>query len=228
MKAIGIDEAEDFNLGSLMGGQYCTSTIDPSNELRSSSEESFLTKIKPSSLTTFTDTLAKKIVFDDKKAATGVQVKGVLGNTVTLKASKEVIVSAGAFQSPQLLMVSGVGPSDALKEQNIDVVADLPGVGQNMWDHPFFAPSYRVQVDTLTKFATNLVYAAGKAVSGILDKTGPLTNPVADYLAWEKVPESLRSKFTQKSQISLSKFPSDWPEAEVWMNTSTASAINAY
>ncbi|KAJ5590044.1 hypothetical protein N7450_004016 [Penicillium hetheringtonii] len=214
MQAIGIKEVVDFNSGSLMGGQYCSSTIDPAQEIRSSSEESFLSKITPSSLKIFSNTLAKKVVFNENKKATGVQVRGVLGSTVTLHASKEVIVSAGAFQSPQLLMVSGVGPADVLSEHNIDIVAKLPGVGQNLWDHPFFAPTYRVQVDTLTKFGTELLYAANKALSGIIMKTGPLTNPVADYLAWEKIPQSLRKGFSQATQKALSKFSNDWPEAE--------------
>jgi choline dehydrogenase-like flavoprotein len=215
MQAIGIKEVDDFNQGSLMGGQYCSSTIDPANEIRSSSEESFLSKITPASLTTYTNTLAKKVIFNQNKKATGVQVRGLLGNTVTLSASKEVILSAGAFQSPQLLMVSGVGPADTLNEHGIDIVAELPGVGQNMWDHPFFAPSYRVQVSTLTEFANNLIYAAGRVMSGILMKTGPITNPVSDYLAWEKIPQSLRSTFSKATRSALSRFSNDWPEAEV-------------
>jgi choline dehydrogenase-like flavoprotein len=215
MEAIGIDKAQDFNMGSLMGAQYCSSTIDPSNELRSSSEESFLSKIKPRTLTTYSNTLAKKVVFDDNKRATGVQVRGALGNTVTISASEEVIISAGVFQSPQLLMVSGVGPSDQLEEHGIEVIADRPGVGQNMWDHPYFAPTYRVRVTTLTEFATNLIYAAGQVVGGLVTKNGFLTNPVADFLAWEKIPQSLRQAFSQSSLDKLSQFPSDWPEAEV-------------
>ncbi|KAJ5591643.1 uncharacterized protein N7459_002012 [Penicillium hispanicum] len=214
MQAVGINKAEDFNSGSLMGGQYCSSTIDPSSEMRSSSQASFLASIIPSTLTTYSKTLAKRIVFDKNRKATGVQVKGALGNTVTLSASKEVIVSAGAFQSPQILMVSGIGPSEMLKEHGIDVIADLPGVGHNMWDHPFFAPTYRVQVDTLTKFATNLIYAAGQAIDGIFEKTGLLTSPVADWLGWEKIPQALRSNFSQTTQKSLATFPTDWPEAE--------------
>lgn len=214
MQAIGINEIQDFNTGFLMGGQYCSSTIDPSTELRSSSQASFLTSIKPPTLTTYSKTLAKKIVFNEQKKATGVQVRGALGNTFTLSASKEVIISAGAFQSPQLLMVSGVGPADELKEHDINVIADRPGVGQNMWDHPFFAPAYRVQVDTLTKIATNLIYAAGQLLNGVAGKSGSLTNPVADYLAWEKIPQALRSKFTLKSQSALAGFPADWPEVE--------------
>lgn len=214
MEAIGIKEKDDFNSGSLIGAQYCASTIDPSNELRSSSQASFLTKITPSTLTTYSNTLAKKVIFNNQKKAIGVEVNGLLGNTVSLHASKEVIISAGAFQSPQLLMVSGVGPSDELKEHGIEVVADRPGVGQNMWDHPFFAPTYRVQVDTATKVANDLLYDAGTVVGEFL-KTGLLTNPIADYLAWEKVPQFLRSQFSQSSQDSLKQFPSDWPEAEV-------------
>ena len=51
----------------------------------------------------------------------------------TLSARKEVVVSAGAFQSPQLLMVSGIGPLETLTKYGIPIVADRPGVGQNMW-----------------------------------------------------------------------------------------------
>ncbi|KAJ5836422.1 Glucose-methanol-choline oxidoreductase [Penicillium robsamsonii] len=214
MEAIGIHHVEDFNLGTIMGAQYCASTINPSNELRSSSEESFLSKITPDSLTTYENTLAKKVVFDEKKKAIGVQVKGPLGNTITLSASEEVILSAGAFHSPQLLMVSGIGPVDELKEHGIDIIACRPGVGQNMWDHTFFAPSYRVRVTTFTEFATNLLYAADQIVEGLLNKNGFLTSPIADFLAWEKIPRFLRWAFSQKTQIELAKFPSDWPEAE--------------
>ncbi|KAK4868170.1 hypothetical protein LT330_007368 [Penicillium expansum] len=214
MEAIGINQVQDFNLGDIMGSQYCASTIDPSNELRSSSEQSFLSKITPSSLTTYTNTLAKKVVFDENNKATGVQVKGLLGDTVTISASEEVIISAGAFQSPQLLMVSGIGPIDQLQEHHINVIADRPGVGQNMWDHPFFAPSYRVRVTTFTRLATDLLYAAGQIIEGLVSKKGFITNPIADFLAFEKIPRFLRSAFSEETQSKLDKFPSDWPEAE--------------
>ncbi|CAG8895711.1 unnamed protein product [Penicillium egyptiacum] len=214
MEAIGIHRVEDFNLGAIKGAQYCASTINASTQLRSSSESSFLNKITPDSLTTYINTLAKKVIFDEKKRATGVQVKGLLGNTVTLSASEEVIISAGAFQSPQLLMVSGIGPPDQLKEHGINIIANRPGVGQNMWDHPFFAPSYRVRVTTFTEFATNLLYAAGQIIEGLVAKNGFVTNPIADFLAWEKIPRFLRSAFSEQTHRKLVRFPSDWPEAE--------------
>ncbi|KAJ5470599.1 hypothetical protein N7530_007956 [Penicillium desertorum] len=214
MEAIGINQVHEFNLGNIMGAQYCASTIDASTQLRSSSESFFLKKTMPGSLTTYTNTLAKKIVFDQNKRATGVQVKGLLGNTITLSASEEVIISAGAFQSPQLLMVSGIGPPDQLQEHGINVIENRPGVGQNMWDHPFFAPSYRVRVTTFTEFATNLPYAAGQAVEALVAKNGFVTNPIADFLAWEKIPLFLRTAFSGQTHRKLAGFPSDWPEAE--------------
>jgi choline dehydrogenase-like flavoprotein len=96
--------------------------------------------------------MAKKILFAKTKA-TGVQVLSK-GATTNLQAKREVIVSAGAFQSPQLLMVSGVGPKRALSKLNIPVVVDRPGVGQGMQDHVFFGPSYRVNLPTITRLAT--------------------------------------------------------------------------
>lgn len=215
MEAIGIKKAKDFNLGTIMGAQYCSTTIDPSYEIRSSSEESFLFKITFIPRTTFVNALVKKILFDEDKKATGVQVEDQEGSTITISASREVILSAGAFQSPQLLMVSGVGPSDQLEEYDIDVVADRPGVGQNMWDHPFFASTYRVRVTTLTELVTNLSYAAGQIASALNTKNGSLTNPGADFLAWEKIPQPVRTAFSQETLDKLSQFPPDWPEAEV-------------
>jgi choline dehydrogenase len=215
LKAIGIPSITDFNTGSLLGAQYCSSTIDPSSESRDSSQTSFLDAASGrSNLATYTGTLAKKIIFNSKKVATGVQVS-TAGISYTLNARKEVIVSAGAFQSPQLLMVSGIGPAAQLQSLNIPVIANRSGVGQNMQDHIFFGPSYRVNVETLTKLANDPVYLATElAVNYALLKQGPITNPVSDFLGWEKVPASLRSGFSSQTKADLATFPADWPEIE--------------
>ena len=87
---------------------------------------------------------------------TGIQVEHILfegqcavgvsytegGRKHIVRANKEVILCAGAFHSPQLLMVSGVGPAEQLKKLGISVVHDLPGVGQNLQDHPDFIFGY--------------------------------------------------------------------------------------
>ena len=92
-------------------------------------------------LTVETNAQVRRIVFDGNRAV-GVEVTRA-GNVETVWAKKEVILSAGALQSPQLLMLSGIGPKDELQRHGIDVVADLPGVGQNLQDHPDFVVSYK-------------------------------------------------------------------------------------
>ena len=153
LNEIGIPTVEDFNSGSLLGTQYCSSTIDPSNTNRESSQTSFLDAAAAySNLKVYSVTMGEKILFDENQKATGVQVSSA-GLPFILSANKEVIVSAGAFQSPQLLMLSGIGPAAELQSFGIPVVADRPGVGQNLTDHVFFGPSYRVIVETFTKLA---------------------------------------------------------------------------
>ncbi|EME81572.1 uncharacterized protein MYCFIDRAFT_138304 [Pseudocercospora fijiensis CIRAD86] len=216
LNAIGIGQALDFNSGSLMGAQYCSSTIQPDNQNRDSSQTSFLDAASGrSNLKVYSVTKAKKILFDSNKKATGVSVVSAGLAPYTITAKKEVIVSAGAFQSPQMLMVSGIGPASTLSKFNIPVISDLAGVGQNMWDHIFFGPSYRVKLETFTKLANDPAYVASQfAVDYSVLKRGPLTNPVCDYLAWEKVPAALRSTFSSSSKSDLSRFSPDWPEIE--------------
>lgn len=130
--AIGIKPIQGFTSGALNGSAYVLETIRP-DQTRESSETAFLQPaLKSTSLTVYQPTLAKKVLFDSEKTANGVLVESD-GVQYTLSARKEVIVSAGAFQSPQLLMVSGVGPKATLEKHNIPIVTDRPGVGQNMW-----------------------------------------------------------------------------------------------
>jgi choline dehydrogenase len=84
-------------------------------------------------LTVLTETLVEKIVIEDK-VAKGVKLSKS-GQFLTIGANKEVIVSSGAVNSPQILMLSGIGPKQHMAEHGIDCVVDLPGVGQNLQDH---------------------------------------------------------------------------------------------
>lgn len=130
---IGIHPIDGFTSGKLFGSSYVLTTIEHSTMTRESSETAFLQPaLGNPNLYVFQSTLGKKIIFDVNKRAIGVQVD-TRGKIYNLSARKEVILSAGAFQSPQLLMVSGVGPKATLVKHNISVVADRPGVGQNMW-----------------------------------------------------------------------------------------------
>ena len=175
---IGISTVDDFNSGSLLGCQYCATTINPASEARDSSQTSFLNSAASEglkNLKVFSLSMAKKILFDENKKATGVVIESAL-IPYTITATKEIIVSAGSFHSPQLLMVSGIGPAEQLEKFNIPVVADRPGVGQNMQDHIFFGPSYRVTVPTLTRIANDPVYLAAEVGVWALNKTGYVRN----------------------------------------------------
>ncbi|GIZ39404.1 hypothetical protein CKM354_000278900 [Cercospora kikuchii] len=205
---------EGFNSGNLFGAQYCSSTINPSDQKRESSQTSFLdAAARRPNLRVFTLTKAKKILFENKRA-TGVRVTSGGFIPYTIRARKEVILSAGAFQSPQLLMVSGIGPASTLRRFNIPVIQDLAGVGQNMWDHIFFGPSYRVKVETLTRVVNDPFYLAAKFAEYEGQKTGVLTNPVCDFLGWEKTPAALKNGFSATARAELSRFSADWPEIE--------------
>ncbi|KAL9092387.1 MAG: hypothetical protein Q9159_000895, partial [Coniocarpon cinnabarinum] len=159
--------------------------------------------------------MAKRILFDETKTATGVLVEAARAAPFVLSARKEVVVSAGAFQSPQMLMVSGIGPVDTLNALDIPVLVGYPHVGQNMWDHVFAGPTYRVNLETFTRLANDPAYVAAQFAGPYsLQREGPLTNPVADMLGWEKIPSDLRAELTPEAQSDLSQFPDDWPELE--------------
>src|SRR5690606_33077453 len=101
---------------------------------RSSASAAFLRPALPRrNLTVITGAHATRVRFKDTRA-TGVEwVRG--GVLAQAEADAEVIVSAGAIQSPQLLQLSGIGPAELLKEAGIPIVADIPEVGENLQDH---------------------------------------------------------------------------------------------
>ncbi|XP_063383531.1 ecdysone oxidase-like [Cydia fagiglandana] len=108
------------------------------DKIRQSTAVAFLRPIKDrENLFVLKNTLCTKILFDETMTATGVQVKLPNGETISLYATKEVILSAGAINTPQLLMLSGIGPKDHLTEKGIEVLLDAPLVGQNLQDHGY-------------------------------------------------------------------------------------------
>ncbi|PRC47579.1 choline dehydrogenase, partial [Mycobacterium sp. ITM-2017-0098] len=113
---------------------------------RQSASDAYLTPVldRPN-LHIVTDALVRRIVIDHK-VATGVEYVSA-GRVVTAKAKGEVILTAGAIGSPHLLLVSGVGPGDHLRDVGVDVVLDLPGVGANLHDHPMSTVVYSAAAD---------------------------------------------------------------------------------
>lgn len=97
-------------------------------------------------LTVQSDCLVTRILFEDRQAC-GVEVIQD-GQRTTFMSSREVIVSAGALNSPQLLMLSGIGPGKALQRHGIPVRCDVPGVGQNLQDHFYIHCSFQTARDS--------------------------------------------------------------------------------
>ena len=101
---------------------------------RSSASRHYLNPAKRrKNLKIFSESFVEKIIFDGKKAI-GIEVK-IKNNVEKIYANKEVILSGGSINSPQLLMVSGVGPAEHLKDNGIEIVRALEGVGKNLQDH---------------------------------------------------------------------------------------------
>lgn len=212
LDAIGVKPINGFTSGKLIGSAYNIATINHTTGLRESSETAFLRPaLGRPNLVVYTHTLAKRVLMKGN-AAFGV-LAAVGNQTVELTAKKEVILSAGAMQSPQLLMVSGIGPKAILKQYKIPLVADRPGVGQNMWDHVLFGPSYITNL--ITDSALHQPAVMQEAMQLFTsEQGGPLSNSGSDFLAWEKLPATSRSNFTSRTKTDLATFPPDWPEIE--------------
>jgi len=130
---LGYPYNPDFNGDQQEGvGEY---QLTVKNGKRHSAAAAYLTPItKRANVTIITHAHASHIEWQDKRAVgiTYIDKKGALQ---TVNAKREVILSGGSFNSPQLLMLSGVGPKEHLKEKGIEVKHDLPGVGQNLQEH---------------------------------------------------------------------------------------------
>ena len=179
-----VKRTDNFNGAHQDGAGYYDVTIKTGK--RCSSAAAYL---KPArrrkNLTVLTDALTTKVNFEGKKAV-GIELHKN-GETQTLTANKEIILCAGAYQSPHLLHLSGVGDGAHLKSIGIDVVHDLPSVGENLQDH-YMAPmaweinpgyyTYNNQLSGLALLKNVLKYYAFK--------TGPMTIPAASVGAFMK------------------------------------------
>ncbi|KAI1122253.1 glucose-methanol-choline oxidoreductase [Nemania abortiva] len=205
---------EGFNSGGLIGQAYTPFSIDGKTMIRSSSETAFLqNSLNSSDYFVYPLTDAKQVLFDGLKRATGVRVD-TAGRQYTISARKEVIMAAGAIGSPQLLQVSGVGPSELLQSYDIEVISDLPGVGQNLQDHVLFGISQGVNLVTASNLAGDPAFFQEQTRLYNEQAAGLLTTPGVDLLAWEKLPNATRSSFSKNTLDALKQYPADWPEVE--------------
>ncbi len=138
-RAMGIPENKDFTSGDSAG--FARSQYTIRNGRRSSAATAYLKPArKRGNLTVLTRAHATRVLMDGKRA-TGIEWVNRSGDVARANASREVILSGGTFNTPQLLMLSGIGPADHLRAHGIGVLANLP-VGKGLQDHLAVANLY--------------------------------------------------------------------------------------
>ncbi len=133
-------------------------------------------------LTIITKALVCKLILENN-TATGVCFKNNKDKIFNVKSKKEVILCAGAVGSPHLLMLSGIGPKDHLKSMGINLKADLPGVGQNLQDHPDFMIKYKCLKPVTLWPKTKKLNSVGAGIQWLLTREGMCASNHFDAVA---------------------------------------------
>lgn len=217
----GIAPIEEFNRGDNAGSAYFH--VNQRRGRRWSMADGFLHPVeRRPNLTVYTRTQALRLLLDDqvsehqrRGAWTAAQhrVTGLRllkdGRTVDVTARREVILSAGAIGSPQLMQASGLGPAGLLREHHVPVAVDLPGVGENLQDHLQLRTIYRVSgVPTVNTLYRNWITRAGMGLQYLLLRSGPMTMPPSTLGAFAKSDPSLAAADLEwhVQPLSLPKF----------------------
>jgi len=186
----GIKHTEDCNGAEQEGAFYYQRTIK--NGQRCSAAKAYLTpNMTRKNLTIITHALTEKVLFEGKTAV-GIRYKQNK-QSIDIFCNKEVILSSGAFGSPQILMLSGVGDSEHLKEQDIASVHELPGVGQNLQDHIDYVQTYKVdsRQDTFGYSVTGSIRILKSMFEWKKHRTGKVTSTFAESGAFFSSQENL-------------------------------------
>lgn len=193
--ANGLRRRRDFNDGEQEGIGYYQLTT--SKGKRCSTAVAYLDSARRrSNLRIETDAQVSRLMME------GQRVRGVHyrkhGKDHTLLANREVILSAGAVQSPQILQLSGIGPADLLKSHGIAVVRDLPGVGANLQDHLQIRLIYEVSRPITTNDQLRTLWGkAGIGLQWLLFRTGPLAIGINQGAAFYRALPESRTPDTQ-------------------------------
>jgi len=214
---MGIPRNRDYNGAQQAGVSYVQRIIE--NGRRVSAARGYLhPAMKRRNLTVRTHAHATNLIFDGKRAVGVRYLKGGRNGTpVEVRANKEVILSGGAVNTPQLLQISGVGPAPLLKSLGVEVKHELAGVGENLRDH--YAPRFVARVkdaETINEKSHGL-RLVGEVLKYALTRKGILSlNPTLIYVFWKSDPAvdnyDLQFTFTPASykegvQSTLDDFP---------------------
>lgn len=183
LQGLGIPFTADFNSGNPSGVGFMQHTIDGQTRQRCSVVDAFINPLRHDTrLTLVTGAQVEEVLFDGT-CASGVRYRQD-GQPQQARASREVILAAGAYQTPKLLMLSGIGPQEQLKQHGIAVRHALPGVGKNLQDH------YEVPVVASTRgafgyYGQDRGWPMVKAgLQYLLFKSGPVTTTGVETCAF--------------------------------------------
>ena len=173
----GIEKIDDFNGGDNAGVGYFD--VNQRSGWRWSSSKAFLRPARGrSNLTIWTGSQAQKLSWstadNGQPRCTGLSLSRA-GQTVQVTANREVILSAGAINSPQILQLSGIGPADLLRSHGIEVIRDAP-VGENFQDHLQIRAVFKVNgTQTLNTLANSLFGRLKIGAEYLLNRSGPMS-----------------------------------------------------
>jgi choline dehydrogenase len=179
----GLPATEDFNRGDNTGVGYFD--VNQRSGIRWNASKAFLRPaIRRSNLTIITGAHTQRLVFEGKRCV-GVEYRG--DTEYVAHARCEVILSAGAVNSPQLLELSGIGNGTRLQQLGIDVVQDLSGVGENLQDHLQLRMAYKVRgVQTLNTLSAHWWGKAFIGAQYALMRSGPMSMAPSQLGAFAK------------------------------------------
>jgi choline dehydrogenase len=177
-QAVGIPYVADYN-GPEQDGASLFQVTQKRGRRWSAADAYLRPALKRSNLQVLTG--ARVLGFElDGGRVTGVRYRAARGAEQVIRPEREVLLSAGAIGSPQLLLLSGIGPADELMEVGLRVRHDLPGVGKNLQDHPFLPVNFEVR-------GSETMYGAEKPrhlAEWVLRRSGKLSSPVAEVCAF--------------------------------------------
>ncbi len=178
MVQTGVEKTDDFNSGDNAGVGYFD--VNQRSGWRWNTSKAFLRPAKPrKNLTIWTEAQVEKLTFEKNENGephcSGAVVNRQ-GKSMRALAAREVVLSAGAINSPQILQLSGVGPAELLKTHGIDVVVDAPYVGENLQDHLQIRAVFKVKgTKTMNTLANSLVGKAKIGLEYLLKRSGPMS-----------------------------------------------------
>ncbi len=219
----GYPKLADYNAGGGREG-FALFETTIANGKRWSTKRAFLEPaMRRPNLKVETDAMVERIVFEGRRAVAVTYRRD--GEIRRAKAEGEIILAAGAFGSPHLLQVSGVGAAPLLSEHGVELVADLPGVGENLHDHWMLRVLHRVSnARTLNSFLKTPLHKAALGAGYLLGLKSPMGAPVSLLTGFLRSDASVETPDIQ-FQISIASYDKVGGPTHPWPGIGTSVCI---